>query len=364
MELKDTPLKEEHLKLNALMSEFAGWFLPIHYGSVIEEAKHTRAKVSVFDIFHMGKFIVRENPDKSSLDSIITVPVTKMKTGKCKYGFLLNDSGTVIDDLIVFRIKEDEWMIVVNASNEEKDAKIISSKLSKSASFENISSKTAKLDVQGPLSSEIVSKIAGDKIKELKYFSCSVFNFFGGDYIISRTGYTGELGFEIYIDKDKVIELWKELLKFNECKPAGLGARDILRLEMGYPLYGDELTEDITPLEAGFERVLDFEKDFTGKQALLKQKKEGIRKTLIGIECNDRRQPRHLNKIFKNGKEIGFVTSGVFSPHLNRGIGMGYIFTDSAKAEDEINIVSEKGEISGKIAELPFLKETSLKYVC
>lgn len=360
MELKNTPLKEEHIKLNALLSEFAGWLLPIHYGSIINEAKYTRTKAGVFDIFHMGEFIVKESPEKSSLDNIITISVTKMKVGKCRYGFLLNEEGNIIDDLIVFRIKDDEWMIVVNASNEKRDAQIITSKLSKSAFFENITTKIAKIDVQGPLSAEIVSKIAGSKIKELKYFSNGIYSFLGGDYIISRTGYTGELGYEIYINVDKVIDLWEEILKHNNCKPAGLGARDILRLEMGYPLYGHELTEDVNPLEAGFERVIDFEKDFTGKKNLLEQKKNGIKKILVGIECNDRRQPRHLNKIIKDEKEIGFVTSGVFSPHINKGIGMGYINIGSAVAGDEIKILSEKTQMSAKIVKLPFLKKTSL----
>jgi len=360
MALKSTPLKDEHVKLNALMAEFAGWFLPIHYGSIIDEARHTRAKVSVFDIFHMGELIVKESPEKSSLENIITVPVTKLKIGKCKYGFLLNEQGNVIDDLIVFRLKDDEWMIVVNASNEPRDAQIISSKLSRNSFFDNISDRIAKLDVQGPLSAEIVVKIAGDKIKELKYYSFSTYNFLDGNYIISRTGYTGELGYEIYIDKEKIIELWQELLKHSDCKPAGLGARDILRLEMGYPLYGDELTEEINPLEAGFERVVDFEKDFIGREALLKQKKDGIKRKLVGIECIDRRQPRHLNKIFKNEKEIGFVTSGVFSPHLNKGIGMGYIYTGSAQEGDEIKVATGKTQIPAKIVKLPFLKQTSL----
>ncbi len=363
MSLKDTPLKEEHIKLNALMAEFAGWYLPIHYGSIIDEAKHTRAKSSVFDIFHMGEFLVKEPPDKSSLEKIITIPVTKIKIGKGKYGFLLNEKGTIIDDLIVFRTGEDEWMIVVNASNEERDAQIISSKLSKSAHFENISAKTAKLDVQGPLSADVVSKIAGDGIKQLKYYSNGFFDFMGGRYIISRTGYTGELGYEIFIDAHKAVDLWKEILQYDFCKPAGLGARDILRLEMGYPLYGDELTEDTTPLEAGFEKVIDFEKEFTGREALLKQKKEGIKKTLTGIECSDRRQPRHLNKILKNEKETGFVSSGVFSPHLNKGIGMGYVETDSAKEGDEIKITSEKSRINAKIVKPPFIKETSLRVI-
>lgn len=363
MGIKDTPLKNQHIQLNALMAEFAGWLLPIHYGSIIEETKHTRTKVSVFDIFHMGEFIVRESPDKTSLDNIITVPVTKLIKGQCKYGFLLNEQGNVIDDLIVFRLKDDEWMIVVNASNEARDAKIISSYLSKDAYFENISAKTAKLDVQGPLAADILSEIVSDDIKKLKYFSNGSFNFLGSNYIISRTGYTGELGYEIFIEADKAIELWKKFLNFENCRPAGLGARDILRLEMGYPLYGDELTEDLNPLEAGFERVLDFEKDFIGKDALLNCKKNGIQKILVGIESKDRRQPKHLNKIYKRDKEIGFITSGVFSPHLNKGIGMGYINAGSAAEYDEIKIVSEKTQMPAKIAGLPFIRKTSLRLI-
>ncbi len=360
MDAKNTPLYEGHIKLGALMAPFAGWNMPIHYGSIIDETKFTRTNTSVFDICHMGEFFVKEDPSKSSLDSAITAPVVKMPVGKCRYGFLLNENGTVIDDLIVYRIKEDEWMIVVNASNEERDAKMLGSRLSKSAKFENKSSVTAKLDVQGPGSRAIMEKIAGPKIKELKYYTFTHFDIYGGRHIISRTGYTGELGFEVYIDSTKAIKVWDDLLSLG-VKPAGLGARDILRLEAGLPLYGDEMTEETTPVEAGFERVIDFDKEFIGKGALLELKKRGLKDVLIGFVAEGRRTPRHTNKIIVNGADAGFVTSGVFSPHLNKGIGMGYIRKELAVEGSGIEIALDKAAINAKIEKLPFIKNTSIK---
>jgi len=362
MEPKNTILYEEHLKLTALMAPFAGWNMPIHYGSIIDEAKHTRTKTSVFDICHMGEFLVKENPEKSSLNTIITNPVVKMKIGACRYGFLLNQNGTIIDDLIIYRKKDDEWMIVVNASNEQRDADIISKGLSKNASFENISSGTVKLDVQGPTSMAVMKKIAGDGIKNLKYYTFSHFDFFGGKHIISRTGYTGELGFEVYIGTDKGVELWKKLLNEDGVKPAGLGARDILRLEAGLPLYGDELTEETTPLDAGMEKFLDFEKDFIGKEALLKQKASGTKRKLIGLSVEGRRTPRHLNKINVGGREKGFITSGVFSPHINKGIAFAYVDKENANEGCKLTIQLERGEVEAAVTALPFIKNTSIKY--
>jgi len=362
MEVKKTPVYKEHVKLNALMSEFAGWEMPIHYGSIIEETKHTRIKTSVFDICHMGELFIKEDPSNSTLDKAITVPVLKMKEGKCRYGFLLNENGTIIDDLIVYRIKSDEWMIVINAANEERDAAEISSRISSEAAFENRSEKTAKLDVQGPGAADAVEKIAGSGIRELKYYSFSMFEVLGGKHIISRTGYTGELGYEVYIDAEKAAGLWNTLLSHG-VKPAGLGSRDILRLEAGLPLYGDELTEKTTPLDAGFDRFVDFEKDFTGKSALLKQREAGTKNILIGFASEGRRTPRHENKILAGGKEAGFVTSGVFSPHLNKGIGMGYINKESSAEGTQIEIDTGRGIIKAKIEKMPFVKETSLKKI-
>ena len=362
MEIKKTPLYEEHLKLKALMAPFAGWEMPIHYGSIIEEAKHARKFTSIFDIFHMGEFIVKENPSNSSLDKAVTIPVTKIKIGRCKYGFLLDAGGTIIDDLIIYRLKEDEWMIVVNASNEQIDEDTIKSRLSSDAVFINKSSSTMKLDVQGPGSLSVLKKLAGEKIKTLNYFNFDTFDFMGGKYIVSRTGYTGELGFEIYIDAGKAVELWNWMLKNDDVKAAGLGARDILRLEMGYPLYGDELTRETTPVEAGMEKFLDMTKVFTGKETQEKQIKNMVKKILVGFVTEGRRTPRHHNKIMVQGQESGEVTSGTFSPHLNKGIGMGYVEPAFSSAGSEIEIMLDKGSVKAIITKPPFLKETSIRY--
>jgi len=362
METKNTPIFEEHLRLNALMAPFAGWNMPIHYGSILEETKHTRSSVSIFDISHMGEFMVHESPDTGSLDCAVTIPVLKMQAGRCKYGFLLDDGGRVLDDLIAYRIKSDEWMLVVNASGEERDYSVIGSRLASGSSIENISARTVKIDVQGPGSLEVMKAVAGEGVKKLKYYGFDRFEFLGGSFIISRTGYTGELGFEVYVDADRGAELWNLLMKHPAVKPAGLGARDILRLEMGLPLYGSELSEETTPLDAGMERFLDMEKDFAGKDALVEQKKRGVRRNLIGFTVDGRRTPRHENRLIAGGADAGFVTSGVFSPHLNRGIGMGYI--DSAKSApgSEIDIDTGKGAIRATIAPVPFITSTSIKY--
>ncbi len=359
---KNTPLHQEHLSLKALMAPFAGWNMPIHYGSILDEAKHTRTSVSIFDISHMGEFIIRENPSKSSLDSIVTIPVAKMKTQRCRYGFLLNDEGKILDDLIAYRIAADEWMLVVNAANEIKDLNAIQRQLSPDASFENISSRIVKLDLQGPGSLEVLKSIAGDEVTKLTYYGFQFFSLLGGNYIISRTGYTGELGFEIYVDSSKGVELWQAMLKHPAVKPAGLGARDILRLEVGLPLYGNEFTEDTTPLDAGMERFLDMDKDFTGRRALLEQQKRVVPRRLIGFATDGRRTPRHENRIVAGDRDAGFVTSGVFSPHLNKGIGMGYIDAGLSGEGTAIAIDTGRGEISAAVEKIPFLKETSIKY--
>ena len=359
---KNTPIYEEHVALNALMAPFAGWNMPIHYGSILEETKHTRSAVSIFDISHMGEFIVKEAPGTATLDSAVTIPVIKIKNGRCKYGFLLDDGGRILDDLIAYRLADEQWMLVVNAAGEERDYRVIGSRLSPGASIENISARTVKIDVQGPKSLDVMKSIAGDGVKKLGYYGFDHFNVLGGDVLISRTGYTGELGFEVYIDSAKGVELWKRLMEHPAVRPAGLGARDILRLEMGLPLYGSELSEETTPLDAGMERFLDMEKDFTGKQALVEQKKQGVRRNLVGFTVDGRRTPRHENRLLVDGADSGFVTSGVFSPHLNRGIGMGYIDAALNRTGSEIDIDTGKGSIRATLEQVPFIKQTSIKY--
>lgn len=355
----NTPLFEEHLKLKALMAPFAGWNMPIHYGSIIEEAKATRQACAIFDICHMGEFIVNEKGGKS-FDASLTVPVNKMKAGVCKYGFLLKEDGGVLDDLIVYREEDDRWMVVVNAGTIEKDFETIKSRLAPGAQITNISGHTAKFDVQGPLSREIMVKAAGSEIDGLKYFRFIRTKIDGTDALISRTGYTGELGYEVYIESDKALPVW-QLLTGLGAKPVGLGARDILRLEAGLPLYTDELTEETNPMEAAMERFIDFEKEFTGKAALINAKTNGLKRKLCALTVNGRRTPRHGNKVKSEGAEAGIVTSGVFSPHLNCGICFAYVDPKLAALGTKLEIEFERGSAEATVSETPFIKDTSIK---
>lgn len=358
---RKTPLYDEHVRLGALMAPFAGWQMPIHYGSILDEARHTRAAVSLFDISHMGEFIVREEPGASSLDYAITIPVTSMRTGRCKYGFLLNEEGRFLDDLIAYRMGDDEWMLVVNASNEARDFDSIRSLLSDASSITNISPEILKLDLQGPMSRDVLIDVAGKGIAALTYFGFDHFELFGASCVISRTGYTGELGYEIYSNPEVGALLWAELLKRHEVRPAGLGARDILRLEMGLPLYGHELDENTTPVEAGMERFLDMGKEFNGKEAVQKGLAEGPRRRLVGILAEGRRTPRHENHLIWDGRRAGVVTSGAFSPHLGRGIAMGYMETGGSGRGTVVTVDTGKGDFPAVIETFPFITKTSIK---
>lgn len=359
--LKTTPLYNEHLKLKAKMVPFAGWDMPVRYEGILSEHNHTRTQASLFDICHMGEFYVKGDAADGGLEDIFSFSIGNMPIGKCRYGAILNERGGIKDDLIVYRISKDEWMVVVNAAATEKDAKHIGSRLKRAAEFKNLSGKLAKLDLQGPLSRDILTESISPGIKRLKYYTFDFFDILGERNIISRTGYTGELGYELYISSAKVAELWNCLLRDKRVKPAALGARDTLRLEMGYTLYGQDVDEDTTPLEGNLERYVNLNKDFIGKGALLKQKKEGVKKLLMAFKTDSRRAPRQRYSIMKNGKEIGEVTSGSFSPSLSCGIGLGYVDIIHAKAGEKILIKSGPLEIEAAITERPFYKDGSLR---
>lgn len=360
MDLKLTPLFQEHKNLGAQIAPFGGWLMPIQYSGILNEHIWTRKMVSVFDICHMGEFLLKADPVKSGLDRILTNNLKDMPCGRCRYTSMLNEKGGIIDDLIVYRIKPDEWMLVVNAATTDGDEANLRKYLSKDAGFENVSANIGKLDLQGPLSRETLSNIIGSRVNKLKYYSFDYFDILGERNIISRTGYTGELGYEIYLSNAKIKELWELILKNKSVKPAGLGARDTLRLEMGYSLYGQDIDRNITPLEAGMERYLDLSKDFIGKDALLEQRKKGLTKSLISFVTASRRSARHNYKIWFNGREIGFVTSGSFAPSLGVSIGMGYVL-NSVKIGDKIILKDNNVEIGAAIAEKPFYKNSSLK---
>ncbi len=361
--LKKTPLYEEHKRLGARMADFAGWYMPIQYEhGILSEYRQVREKAGIFDISHMGEFVVDGEFVSSGLDRIVTMRLDNLQPKRGRYGMILNEAGGIIDDLIVFRIEKEKWFIVVNAANIEKDAIHFRANLSSDSIFTDVSADIGKLDVQGPLSRQILTNFI-DEIDKLDYYTFDYFELLGEKALVSRTGYTGELGYEIYFPAHRLVELWQMLLSDDRLKPAGLGARDLLRIEMGYSLYGHELTEDISPIEAGLERFVWFEKDFIGKESLLTKKAKGVDRTLTGIISDTRRSPREGNRILsEGGEEIGLVTSGGFSPALNKGIGLGFIKKAYSSLGDHIYFCNGQGKKSpAVISERIFFRSGSLK---
>lgn len=359
--LKRTPLHEHHMSLNARMVPFGGWEMPVQYDGILNEHGYTRNQAAIFDISHMGEFIVTGNLASSGLDQIVTMRLNDLAVGSSRYGAILNEDGHVIDDLIVFRLEEDKWFCVVNGATTDKDAAHFQKNLKPETVFEDVSMKTGKIDIQGPSSRAILGEhVPG--IDRLQYFSFGFFDLLGENVLISRTGYTGELGYEIFYPWEKTGDLWNELLKDNRVKPAGLGARDVLRIEKGYSLYGHELSESISILESGLGRFIDFGKDFIGKEALLQQKKQGVQRKLVGIESVSRRSPRQGQMIFSEEDEIiGEVTSGSFSPCVERGIGLGFISADQSAKGNTIFFGNEKQKTEARVTGRVFYKKGSLK---
>ncbi|BCS54609.1 glycine cleavage system aminomethyltransferase GcvT [Geobacter sp. SVR] len=359
-QLRQTPLNDRHRTLQALMAPFGGWDMPIQYEGIIAEHAWCRSHVALFDICHMGEFQFEGDFEASGLEDVFTFSVKSIPVGRSRYGFLLNERGGVIDDLIVFRQAEDRAMIVVNAATIAKDFAAIQGRL-RGGVLRDISADTGKLDLQGPLSRDILVSLFGDRIAGLPYFKFITMNILGCEAIVSRTGYTGELGYEIFLPAAKVTELWDLLLKDQRVKPAGLGARDVLRLEVGYSLYGSDIDEDTTPLEAGLESFVNFDTSFVGKEALLKQKEQGLSRIKVAFEVNSRRSPRHHYEICFEGETVGSVTSGVFSPMLGRGIGIGFVRPDIASVGAPLIIRHERVSMEATVCQLPFFREGSVR---
>ena len=329
--LLETPLAAEHVALGAKMVPFAGWNMPVQYTEgILAEHHHTRSKVSLFDICHMGEFRLRGADSAKQLDHALARSVADQPCGVCRYNFLLNERGGVIDDLIVYRISETEFFIVVNAARRELDFQTLSSRFDSSLEFNDESDKTAKLDLQGPESAAVLNRLGLELETLPKYYHFISTRLFGMEMLLSRTGYTGELGFELYFDASRAVEVWRGLLADPEVKPAGLGARDTLRLEMGYPLYGHELNEDTTPIEAGFGAMLKLNssaREFIGSEPLRTRQPA---KQLIGLKLEGRRAARAGMIVLAGGKKVGTVSSGAFAPSLNCAIAMAVVETSAA----------------------------------
>ena len=361
-ELKRTPLFETHKKMGAKLVPFAGWEMPVWYSSINEEHNAVREKVGLFDVSHMGEILIQGHDAINFVDHLITNNVSKLDYHQVCYSPMCNEHGGTVDDLLAYKFNDSKVMLVVNASNTDKDYQwVVSHKGNFDVDISNISQDTCQLALQGPMAEQILQKLTTFDLSQIKFFYFEEVKFNNGlTAIVSRTGYTGEDGFEIYFSSQNPGLMWNEILEAGKeegIKPIGLGARDTLRFEAKLMLYGNELTDDISPLEAGLKWAVDLEKDFIGRDVLLKQKEEGLKRYLVGFEMKQKAIPRHGYKIFKDEKEIGFVTSGTLTPYLKKFLGLGYVPYDLRKRGNIIQIEVRGKLVDAEIVKTPFYKK-------
>ncbi|NNF01805.1 MAG: glycine cleavage system aminomethyltransferase GcvT [Bacteroidia bacterium] len=357
--MKDTPLSKIHIEMGAKMASFAGYNMPIQYEGIKAEHEAVRKGLGIFDVSHMGEFIVRGPGSLELIQLVSSNDASKLSPGRVQYSCLPNDKGGIVDDLLVYMLDENSYMLVVNASNIEKDWNWIMKHNKHNVEMINISDETSLLAVQGPKAAEALQKFCDVDLSELKYYHFVKTSFAGIDnVIISATGYTGAGGFELYFENKDAVKVWHEIINAGEkygIKAAGLGARDTLRLEMGFCLYGNDIDDHTSPLEAGLGWITKFTKEFINSENLKTQKENGIKKRLIGFEMLGRGIPRKDYKILNSDKqEVGIVTSGSHSPSLNKAIGMGYVNVDHKSEGTKLFISIRDKEIEAEVVKLPF----------
>lgn len=347
--LRQTPLTLWHKAKGAKMAAFAGFDMPIQYEGIIAEHNHTRQSAGIFDICHMGEFSLRGPGAKAALGALVTQDLETLAPGKCRYGFLPNEQGCVLDDLIIYCLGEDDYMLVVNGACEASDFAWLNGRLAQGPSFTNISDQTGKIDLQGPKSFEVLKDIFGAGFVSPGYFNFTRGTWMNEPLIISRTGYTGELGYELYLDASLALPMWEALAAHPLVKPVGLGARDTLRLELGYPLYGQDLDTEHTPVEAGFGPLLTKTTPFTGQKAM-----ETVRERLIPLALAGRRSARHYDPLhLPDGTKVGMVTSGSFCPSLGHCVALAYVAAEAADNTDFL-VRTQRGDLEAKKTALPF----------
>lgn len=356
-----TPLYEEHIRLKGKMVNFAGWEMPLQYGRINEEVMAVRNSVGIFDVSHMGEIYVEGKDAVEFANLLVTNDVESLKNKQICYTPMCYENGTIVDDLLIYKFNERKVLMVVNASNTNKDFEWISSK-AKGFDIEilNRSPEIVQIAFQGPKAEAVLSQISQIALPEIHYYHFTEGRINGIRSLVSRTGYTGEDGFEIYIDKNAAIPMWRKLIEIaKQIKglPCGLATRDILRFESSYMLYGNDIDSTTTPLEAPLKWTVKMNKErFIGKKALEKQIQEGIKRKLIGFEMFDRSIPRHGCKIFQGREEVGYVTSGNHSPTLGKELGMGYVKKQFAKHGTDIEVEIRGKRKKAKIVKLPFYK--------
>jgi len=358
VELKCTPLHAEHIRLKAKMVDFGGWDMPIQYTEgILAEHKNVRESVGLFDVSHMGEITVKGEQALDFCEHLVTNSIEKMKFGEICYTLMCMENGGIVDDLLVYKIDNKYALLVVNASNLEKDFEWIKKQAENfNVEVVNVSDEYAQIALQGPGSEEMIKDICGVVLENIEFYHFEMGRINGIQAIISRTGYTGEDGFEFYVQKDAAIPLWRKLLELG-AKPAGLGSRDLLRFEACYMLYGNEITENTTPLEAGLKWAVNLEKEFVGKSSLSEQKEKGLTRKLRALEVTEKGGiPRHNNKIYSEDKEIGFVTTGNKSPSAGKVVALGYI-PSTFKLGNEVEIeVRPNKRIKAKVVRTPFYR--------
>ena len=360
---KTTPLSEIHRKLGAQMVSFAGFEMPLIYEGILKEHLHTRRYASIFDTCHMGVLSLKGPDSIGDVAHLVAGRVAALEEGRCTYGFLLNEQGGIIDDLIVYRTGEQEFMLVVNAANNEKDQAWIKHHISREINFVNLTDTTAKLDLQGPQSARVLHTLGVRNLHALPYYRFRAEKIMGFECILSRSGYTGELGYELYIQRENSVALWELLMGTEPVKPAGLGARDTLRLEAGYPLYGNELSESHTPVEAGLSKFIDKNSDYIGKSALANETNRGYNERLIGFRMEGRQAARHGDVMFSGSETIGKVTSGCFAPSLGYAVGMGFIAQKYSLPDTQFEIQVRSKRLKALCVETPFYKQGTARMI-
>ncbi len=362
-ELKKTPLYPLYKEFGAKTIDFGGWDMPVQFSGIKEEHEAVRKNAGIFDVSHMGEIVVKGEKSLEFLQKMMTNDFSRLKVGGALYTAMCYENGGVVDDLLVYKLNEEEYFLVVNAANIEKDFDWLNEHASEGVEVEDVSDQYALIAIQGPKAQTILQEISKNAdLNDIGFFKFRQdVDLDGAHALVSRTGYTGEDGFEIYCHKDDAEKLWRALLEIGKDEgivPCGLGARDTLRFEAALPLYGQELSPEITPLEAGigFAVKLNKEDDFIGKEALKKQKEQGVDRKIAGVEMIDRGIPRTGYRVFSDNKEIGHVTSGTQSPTLKKNIGLVLIESNYIEDGNEVEIEVRKKRLKAKIIQTPFYK--------
>ena len=356
MENKKTCLYDNHVALGAFMSPFGGFIMPIQYSSIIDEHQAVRQHCGVFDVSHMGEVVITGNDAERCVNHIFTNDITNAPIGQIYYGMMLYPDGGTVDDLLVYKMGEQHFFLVINSANIDKDIDwIMQNARGYDVNIDHCSDRYGQLAVQGPEAEAVVEEVLGLPCKELTFYTTKTINVDDEEIIVSRTGYTGEDGFEIYGSHAFIVKMWNLLMESGRCKPCGLGCRDTLRFEVGLPLYGDELSKDISPIMAGLGMFCKLNKEeFIGKEALVEQKVNGVAKKLVGIELQDKAVPRHGYVVLKDGKEIGDVTTGYHCISVDKSVCMALIAQEYAALGTEVDIQIRKKTFRGTVVKKCF----------